>query len=98
VALQDGFSLAHALVGPGGGLLVGDELRSALRTWRETRRQRGLLAQEASEYVARACKAHEAPSEGQKSFLRSLVAKVTARTLSVDKKALNLWLSKLYAD
>ena len=100
LALEDGYSLAHAVVRPGGGELLPDqELRQALEHWRKQRRRRASLTQEASEYVAKAAINHDRTLAGtDRGFLQSLAARIAGRALSVDKKALHVWLSKLYAD
>ena len=63
--MEDGYTLAQAVVRPeGGALLEEEDLYTALAAWRKTRHKKALLTQEASEFVAMACKAYHA-QEGE---------------------------------
>lgn len=53
LALEDGYTLAHAVVRPGGGgLLQGAELSTALRRWRRARQDKALLAHQVTSLPA----------------------------------------------
>jgi hypothetical protein len=87
MAMEDGYTLAQAVVRPeGGALLEEEDLYAALAAWRKTRHKKALLTQEASEYVSKACKAYHAQEGGGGGgggggFLKSLLNRLAPFTV-----------------
>jgi hypothetical protein len=70
------------------------KVRILTRCTHKTRHKRALLVHEASDYLAKACKAYDAPGGEGGGFFKAIMTKIAP--LSVDNTALNLWLRRLY--